>query len=80
MTKESGEIIQAFPIHSWTVIGDVTTLDADGFKLIHAAEDTTVTLEFEDGNTLVVILVAGDDIGIGRGCKTIDSTAEVWMS
>ena len=80
MTQDNGQTIQAFPVHSGTVIGDVATLDAAGFKLIHATADTTVTLEFEDGNTQVVTLGAGEDIAIGRGCKTIDSTAEVWVS
>ena len=80
MVKDSGEIIQAFPIHSGTVVGIAASLGATGFKLIHAAEDTTVTLAFEDGNTQVVDLPTGEDIAIGRGCKTIDSTAVIWVS
>ncbi len=72
--------IQAFPIHKGTVQGVQTDLDIKEFRLIHADEDTDVTITFTDASTVVVSLLTGEDVGIGAGASTLTTSGSVKVS
>ncbi len=80
MKKDSGQIIQAFPIQSNTYVGTASGLDVEGFDIVHCNEDNTLTFEFGVEGTVVVNATAGQDFAIANNCKYLTSSAEVIVS
>jgi hypothetical protein len=81
MVKNSGELIQAFPIHGNTqVFASVTDFETRDYNIIHCNADTTLTFRFGNSNTVTVDAVAGSDYAIGDGCTSLDSTGSIIIS
>jgi len=77
--KNSGEIIQAFPITSSTYVGTPTSFDPRGYDIVHCNADAELTFNFGAGS-VVINALAGQDFAIGEGCVGITATAEVVIS
>ena len=81
MVKNSGQIIQAFPIHGNSMVfTNVTDFEVRDYSIVHCNEDTTLSFHFGPSNQVNVDAVAGSDWAIGNGCTHIDSTGSVIIS
>ena len=82
MVKNSGEIIQAFPVHGNTMVfsGGVTGFETRDYNIIHCNADCTLTFRFGTANSVVVDAAAGSDWAIGNSCTSIDATGAVIIS
>ena len=80
VVKNSGEIVQAFPITAGTYVGTPSAISAKGYTLVHCNEACDVTFNFGVKGTVVVSATAGMDFAIGEGCETITATGEVIIS
>jgi hypothetical protein len=83
-TDNSFKTIQVFPIHRNTFQGIASNLNVTDYKVIHADEDTKVTLYYvdSDGNMAytVIDLALGEDIGLADKYIALDSTGTVKVS
>ena len=81
MVQTNTKVIQAFPVHSGTMVftSGVSGFEPKGYNLIHAQADTTVTFNFGGAGTVVIDMVAGEDLAFHE-CVTIESTASCIIS
>jgi hypothetical protein len=80
VTKDAGQIIQAFPITGATYVGTPTDLNPKGYSLVHCNADVSLTFDFGSAGTVVVSGAAGQDFAIGKGCVGITADGEVVIS
>ena len=78
--KNSGEMVQAFPITASTYVGTPTAFNPKGYDLVHCNADGDITFDFGNAGTVVISAIAGQDFAIGEGCVAITATAEVAIS
>ena len=79
MKQINSQLVQAFPATANTFVGTASNLDTTNYVVVHAAVDGTLTFDF--GTDVVTLdVTAGQDIAIGNGCKTLTSSATVWVS
>jgi hypothetical protein len=79
MIKAGSELVQAFPTSERTYVG-VASGFSDGGMVLHAAEDGDITFEFGTSGTVVVSVVAGQDLALDVDIESITSTGVVWIS
>ena len=79
MVKAGNEIVQAFPIHAGTYVG-IPNAYTSGGKILHAAEDGSITFDFGTAGSVTVDAVAGQDIAIDRNVQAITATMTCWIS
>jgi hypothetical protein len=62
----NGNIIQAFPLTGNTekITAGYTNDQAGKYELIHALQDSEVSLEFNNANTLILTITAGADFAL----------------
>ena len=81
MVKNSGQIIQAFPINGDTaVLANASGFEIKEHKIIHCVTDTDLVFHFGPSNSVTINALAGSDWAIGVGCTHIDSTASIIVS
>jgi hypothetical protein len=73
MIKESGQIIQAFPLGMSTNVypSGVTSFEVNKSLIVHIVEDGDITL-IGRGNTITVSVLAGSDWAIDRDVELLD--------
>jgi hypothetical protein len=79
MIKVGSEAIQAFPVTERTYSGVANGYTAGG-TVLHAAEDGDVTFDFGTRGTVVLSVVAGQDLALDPDIVSITSTGVVWIS
>ena len=79
MVKYGSSVIQAFPVHRDTFIG-VASNYTGSRRIVHAAEDGSVTFNFVDGTVKEFTAKAGQDFAVPADVESITSTAAVWIS
>ena len=80
MVTQNGNQIQAFPVLARTYIGVANSFTAKGYNILHAVEDGTVTFEMGTSGSVVLNVVAGQDLAFDDITQAITSTATVWIS
>jgi len=78
MIKLGNEMVQAFPIMNSTFVG-VANGYTGGGRILHAAEDGTLTFVLPTKN-ISIDVVAGQDIALSLDVRSITSTGTVWIS
>ncbi len=79
MIKVGNETIQAFPVTERTYSG-VANSYTNGGVVLHAAEDGDITFDFGTRGTVVLSVLAGQDLALDPDIEAITSTGVVWIS
>ena len=79
MLQDNSQIIQAFPMRANTYVG-VANSYTGPCEIIHAGEDGTLTLNYGTLGSVVVDVLAGQDLAIDSHIEAVTSTGIVWIS
>ena len=79
MIKVGNEAIQAFPVTERTYSG-VANAYSEGGTILHAAEDGDITFDFGTRGSVVLSVVAGQDLALDPDIVSITSAGVVWIS
>ena len=79
MIKAANEIIQAFPVSERTYVGTPSNY-TDGGNILHAVNDCQITFDFGTRGTVVMDVVAGQDLALDPDIQVITATDVCWIS